>query len=100
MEDVTPVFVALQGLMTIASEEEGELEAFRKSLRETTGATHVLLTDKYHADQLQVRLNSLPDSCLGDYSVKFSSALGFVNNQGSLAASKYDSMDKRPRKGA
>jgi hypothetical protein len=66
MEDVTPVFVALQGLTTLVSEQESRLEALLNSLRETIGATRVLLFDISYNDQLQVRPNGLPGRLLCD----------------------------------
>jgi hypothetical protein len=48
MEDVTPVFVALQGLMTLVSEQESRLEALRNSLRETIGATRTFFSENYY----------------------------------------------------
>jgi hypothetical protein len=94
MEDVTLVFVALQRLTMLVSEPESRLEALRNSLRETIGATRVLLSDLSYNDQLQVRPNGLPECRLGGYSVTFSSALDFLKDQGSLAARRYDSMDE------
>jgi hypothetical protein len=59
MDDVTPVFVALQGFTTLVPDQESKLEALRNSLRETIGATRVTLSDmsKY---LLQVKPYSLP----------------------------------------
>jgi hypothetical protein len=97
LEDVTPVFVALLGLTTLVSEQENRLEALRNSLRETIGATRVLLSDISYNDQLQVGPNGLPECRLGDYPVTFSSALDFLKDQGSLAARRYDSMDNESK---
>jgi hypothetical protein len=97
MEDVTPVFVALQGLTTLVSEQESRLEALRNSLRETIGATRIIFSDNPYNDQLQVRPNGLPEFRLGEYSVTCSSVLDFLKDQGSLAARKYDSLDNESK---
>jgi hypothetical protein len=97
VEDVTPVFLALQGLSPLVSEQESRLEALRNSLRETIGAARVLLSDMSYDDQLHVKPNGLPECCLGDYSVTFSSALDFLKDQGSLSARRNDSMDNESK---
>jgi hypothetical protein len=50
MEDVTSVFVELQGLTMLVSEHERRFETLRNSLTEKIGATRVFLSDMSYND--------------------------------------------------